>query len=102
MDWTRKVNPVRRVKASVICLLVSLLAAVAWTSFAATSLAAASPVAFSATQVTIVVPKDCSARETLAAREVMRYFYLRTGVVVPIRNSGHLPKADAIVISQKD
>lgn len=34
--------------------------------------------------IIIVSPKDASIQETLAAREIRRYVYLRTGKLLPI------------------
>ena len=59
-------------------------------------------IAAAAAQVTIVAPKAGSARETLAAREVMRYYYLRTGVVAPVVAAVKAPSAEAVVVARKD
>src|ERR1017187_5723786 len=48
----------------------------------------------SAAPLTIVTPEEASARETLAAREVMRYFYLRTGVVAPVITAPKPPRGE--------
>src|ERR1017187_5198248 len=56
----------------------------------------------SAALLTIVAPKEASARETLAAREVMRYFYLRTGVIAPVVAALKPSGNEAIVVSRKD
>ena len=58
--------------------------------------------AVSAAPLTIVSPKEGSAREVLAAHEVMRYYYLRTGVVAPVVAGRKPPKGEAIVVSRKD
>jgi hypothetical protein len=47
----------------------------------------------------IVCAKDASPMETLAAREVRRYFYLRTGYLLPITQAMHVPD---IVVARKD
>ena len=56
----------------------------------------------SAAPLTIVTPEEASARETLAAREVMRYFYLRTGVVAPVITAHKPPRGETIVVARKD
>ena len=52
----------------------------------------------------IVKPEKASARESLAAQEIRRYVYLRTGALLDIVDSnGKLPAGDAlIVVGQKD
>ena len=52
--------------------------------------------------LSIVVPTDGSARERLAALEVRRYFYLRTGVLAPVTATLQPPRAEAIVVAGKD
>ncbi len=54
--------------------------------------------------VCIVSPRDASVLETLAAREVRRYVYLRTGKLLPIvRAAETLPEsAVALVVAQKE
>jgi hypothetical protein len=49
-------------------------------------------------QIRIVSPAKPSAMETLAAREVRRYFYLRTGQLAAIANSDGPVSGDAIVV----
>jgi len=49
-------------------------------------------------QIRIVSPAKPSALETLAAREVRRYFYLRTGQLLTIANSDEAVSGDAIVV----
>jgi hypothetical protein len=51
---------------------------------------------------TIVSPAGASGLEQLAAREVRRYFYLRTGKVLPIVTSDTAPAAGAIVVARRD
>jgi hypothetical protein len=54
--------------------------------------------------VTIVSPKDATETERLAAKEIRRYLYLRTGKLLPIVRSGRkLPsKTDVVVVGQKN
>ncbi|MEA3226887.1 MAG: alpha-glucuronidase family glycosyl hydrolase, partial [Planctomycetota bacterium] len=54
--------------------------------------------------VTIVSPADASTAELLAAREVRRYLYLRTGELpLIVRSKRKLPpKTNLIVVGQKD
>src|SRR4030042_2996468 len=54
--------------------------------------------------VTIVSPSDATTAETLAAQEVRRYVYLRTGKLLPIVHSDKkLPsKTPLIIVGQKD
>ena len=54
--------------------------------------------------VTIVSPKDATLTERLAAKEIRRYLYLRTGELLPIVQSKRKLslKTDLIVIGQKD
>lgn len=51
---------------------------------------------------TIISPENASALETLAAREVRRYFYVRTGELLPIVTASQLPAGEAIVVARKD
>ncbi len=57
-----------------------------------------------AAAITIVSPSDATAVEDLAAKEVRRYVYLRTGELLPlVQSSGKLPaKTALIVVGQKD
>jgi hypothetical protein len=55
-----------------------------------------------AAQFTVVAPPSPSPMETLAAREVVRYMYLRTGTLLPIVTGQAPASADAIVIIRKD
>ncbi len=52
----------------------------------------------------IVAPKNASQQEALAAREIRRYLYLRTGQLLSIyEGASAAPKmADAIMVGQKD
>jgi hypothetical protein len=51
----------------------------------------------------IIIPKGASALEELAAREVRRYLYLRTGELVPLRTRTRAAglRSDAVVIMEK-
>jgi hypothetical protein len=53
-------------------------------------------------KITIVCPHGASSLETLASHEVRRYFYLRTGQLLPIISSDELPEGDSIVVARKD
>jgi len=52
--------------------------------------------------VSIVIPPHASEIETLAAREVRRYFYLRTGELAPIVSTVALPSGDVVVVARND
>jgi len=53
--------------------------------------------------ICIYCPQDASFAEALAAREVRRYIYLRTGHLLPIRPVTKLPDGeDAIVVARQD
>ncbi len=54
--------------------------------------------------VTIVSPKDATEAEHLAAKEIRRYLYLRTGKLLPIvQSDGKLPsKTCLVVVGQKN
>jgi len=54
--------------------------------------------------ITIVSPSDATTAEYLAAQEVRRYVYLRTGKLLPIvRSDTNLPsKTPLIIVGQKD
>ena len=54
--------------------------------------------------ITIISPTDATTVECLAAQEVRRYVYLRTGKILPIVQSDkNLPsKASLIIVGQKD
>lgn len=51
---------------------------------------------------TIVLPPEASPLETLAAREVQRYVYLRTGELSPIKTGGHEEKGQTILVARRD
>jgi hypothetical protein len=53
-------------------------------------------------QIKIVSPPNASALETLAAREVRRYFYLRTGSLLPIVTADTAPEGAAIIVARRD
>jgi len=57
-----------------------------------------------AKEICIVAPKSASQQEALAAREIRRFLYLRTGQLLSIyENASAAPKmADAILVGQKD
>ena len=48
-------------------------------------------VAMPASTMAVVAPRDASAQETLAAREVRRYLYLRTGRLARILHGRGVP-----------
>ncbi len=52
----------------------------------------------------IVIAADASSLETLAAKEIRRYFYLRTGALLPlVQKTGPMHrKGDAVVVANKD
>ncbi len=51
----------------------------------------------------VVVPEDASRLEKLAAKEVRRYLYLRTGVLCPVQYETNLPDTgDLIVVCRDD
>lgn len=53
-------------------------------------------------QIRIVLSGNASRAEGLAAREVRRYFYLRTGKWLPLAQDGQVPGGDAIVVARAD
>jgi len=56
-----------------------------------------------ATNTLVVQPVSASLQEKLAAREIQRYVYLRTGKLLTILQSDSLPAgSDAIVVARKD
>ena len=62
--------------------------------------------AFSAEDVpraVIVCESNAMFQETLAAREIRRYIYLRTGTVLPVDSAAVIPSdVDSIIVSNKD
>ncbi len=69
--------------------------------FALAFLAAIAPMGASGS-VTIVVSKEASPLETLAAREVRRYLYLRTGELAPVVPAEDATAGDAVIVSRSD
>jgi len=53
-------------------------------------------------EITIVLPQKASELENLAALELRRFIYLRTGTAVPIPTEDMPETGDIIVIAQKD
>ena len=55
-------------------------------------------------EVVIIYPQDASKNEALAAKEVRRYIYQRTGNLIPLKQTNDLPDSDNdfIVIANKD
>ena len=53
-------------------------------------------------QIRIVSPPGASRLETLAAHEVRRYFFLRTGQLLTISTANAMPAGDSIVVARKD
>jgi len=62
----------------------------------------AAPIGAEAREVVIASPAGASGLETLAAREVLRYAYLRTGRLLEIVGDGGIGDASAIVVARKD
>ncbi len=62
----------------------------------------ASHFAVQAAEMPIVVATQASSQEQLAAREVMRYVYLRTGRLLSISAADTLPAGPVIVVSRRD
>ncbi|KKK90060.1 hypothetical protein LCGC14_2726870, partial [marine sediment metagenome] len=54
---------------------------------------------FAEPQATVVCPPEASVQETLAAKEIRRYVYLRTGKLLPIVETS---AGDAIVVARKN
>lgn len=48
---------------------------------------------------TIVVPAGATLPEVLAAKEVRRYVYLRTGELLPLTATGVLPQGDVVLVA---
>lgn len=52
---------------------------------------------------TVIYSADCSKQELLAAKEVRRYIYARTGQRLPVRSSASLPgSGDLILVANED
>ena len=82
------------------CLRIIVAAAALVSAISAGSIAAAT---VSEKDLVIVTPRGASAMETLAAREVRRYVYLRTGLLVPVVEvQDTLPGKAAVVVARKD
>ncbi len=62
----------------------------------------ARPTLAARTGTSIVIAQDASPQEALAGREVRRYVYLRTGVLLPLSTDAVSPAAIQIVIGRKD
>ncbi len=61
------------------------------------------PRAFAATTATILEPRNASWAESLAAREVRRYLYLRTTQLLPIEAADRAPaNKSVLVVARKD
>jgi len=50
----------------------------------------------------IVLPPDASVQETLAAREIRRYVYLRTGQLLPMVETDIASETSGVIIGRKD
>lgn len=51
----------------------------------------------------IVYPADCSLQELIAAKEVRRYIYLRTGQKLPLKKNNSIPEnGDLIFIADQE
>ncbi len=74
--------PQMRVMVCLLCCLVSLFAR--------------------AENASVVCPKDASPMEKLAGKEIRRYVYLRTGVLLPIVDNTDSTDRDFIVVGTKD
>ena len=55
----------------------------------------------SSLEAVVQVPKQPSPLETLAAKETVRYLYLRTGQLLTIKTSDDLPEGEAVIIAAK-
>jgi len=55
-----------------------------------------------AESITVVGPQRATLPEQLAAKEIRRYLYLRTGQLVPLVSSSQRPAGKSIVVGQKD
>jgi len=65
--------------------------------------AAESPAKPQATLTVVMGATDASAQELLAAREIRRYMYLRTGTLPPVEQTAALPQeVDVVVVATKD
>jgi hypothetical protein len=78
----------------------TILRTLAAAAVAATLACSGTPAPAAAGGPAVVVPADASRLETLAAREIARYVYLRTGTLLPVV-AGAAPEAGAIVVARK-
>ncbi|MCY3020330.1 MAG: malectin domain-containing carbohydrate-binding protein [Planctomycetota bacterium] len=69
---------------------------------AAAAVLLAGPLVAGDADLVIVQPKDASALETLAAREICRYVYVRTGKLLPIVAADAAPQSGGFVAARKD
>lgn len=60
------------------------------------------PAAVPRDEARIQVPKHASALEHLAAKELARYLYLRTGELLPIQFNDSRPGSDVVIIAAKN
>ena len=51
---------------------------------------------------TIVTPDGATLPEVLAAKEIRRYVYLMTGVLLPLVSADALPEGDVVVVAAED
>ena len=52
-----------------------------------------------ASTATLVLPDDATLPEVLAAKEVRRYIYLRTGELLPLTSADALPEGDVVLVA---
>jgi len=89
----------------ILTLLSLLLISISCHTYEAARLSSPkSDVSAVADDVTIVSPSDATTAERLAAKEIRRYLYLRTGKLLPIvQSKNKLPsKTSLIIVGQKD
>ncbi len=55
-----------------------------------------------AAEISIVIPQDASPIEQLAAREVRRYTWLRTGELLPIHKAAALPRDGNLIVVARE
>jgi hypothetical protein len=60
------------------------------------------PVCSAGEPITVIEPQEAEPLEHLAAREIRRYLYLRTGRLDSIAMGGQLPAGTSIVVGRKD
>jgi hypothetical protein len=78
----------------------AILRTLAAAAAAATLACSGAPAPAAAGGPAVVVPADASRLETLAAREIARYVYLRTGTLLPVI-AGEAPAAGSILVARK-